>query len=284
MNKNKIFGIFILFALLITCIGVSFASSDFDAQHVVGAPVDDDVIDDDFDDDYPGDDDDDYSDDDSDDEDLDDDEDDWDDDWDDDDYWYGEDDKEWDDYYLYDGYLYPDDAYWGNYTQEYYYDNLDWMGYCEEDYDAGDFNETGNGTYYKVKLLKTYRLAYTCSYSSKLAANYAGGAMNIPETSDDSDDTVSSCDSDSKPDKRYDACPVTAPVVAKTAKAYPKQESEILNTIDAGEITDDFAPADSKNTSKPIKTVTKVVSEPADEDFNIFALLAALLVSLIVLI
>ena len=34
MNKTKIFGIFILFVLLITCAGVAFASSDVDNSHI----------------------------------------------------------------------------------------------------------------------------------------------------------------------------------------------------------------------------------------------------------
>ena len=65
MNKNKIFAIFILFALLITCTGVAFASSDigdsdmnqistddgdFDDLGIDDSDIDDDLDDDDLDD------------------------------------------------------------------------------------------------------------------------------------------------------------------------------------------------------------------------------------------
>ena len=58
MNRNKILGIFILFALLITCIGVSFASNDFDDSYIDDNAMDYDIIDDmDIDDSYIDDDD-----------------------------------------------------------------------------------------------------------------------------------------------------------------------------------------------------------------------------------
>lgn len=53
MNKNKILGFLILFALLVTCIGVSFASDDFDDSYIDNDILDENNIDDiDMDDTY----------------------------------------------------------------------------------------------------------------------------------------------------------------------------------------------------------------------------------------
>ena len=129
MNKNRIFAIFILFALLITCAGVSFASSDID-DYSMTDDFDDNSIDDDLE----------ISDDDLDDED-------WEDYDDEDDL----DDEDWEDW---------DDEDW-----LYYYDNLDFLengGYYPADYPY-DGNDT-NGTW---KHYYVYKCGYATSSSYK---------------------------------------------------------------------------------------------------------------------
>ena len=125
LNTKKIFAIFLLFAVLITCAGVSFASSDFDDSNIdnIGSTFID--LDDDSDLDLDDDSDDDL-DDDWDDEDYDDSDDDLDDDWEDD--WDDEDYDDWDDDW--DDEDYSNFGYWVDYNwQDWKYDNLD-----DEDY------------------------------------------------------------------------------------------------------------------------------------------------------
>ena len=130
MNKNRIFAFFILIALLLTCVGVSFASNDFDGSYVNDASVDDSLDIDDSDlEDLMVDDDSDIDDDDyMDDEDIDDDSDDEyldDEDWDEDsDDEYLDDDDSDDDYL--------DDEDWDEDSDDDYLDDEDWD---DEDWD-----------------------------------------------------------------------------------------------------------------------------------------------------
>ena len=195
MNKNKIFAIFILFGILITCAGVSFASSDLDTSYMDYSDMDDyidedlddglddedddlnddwyddldddseeDLDDDDWDDDTDDDSDDDWDDDDWDDDfddDWDDDDwdDDFDDDWDDDDW----DDDDWDDDFDYD---------WDESDfQFYYYDDLDFA-----DYEIGNITKY-NSTYGYLTYLKNAsfpnnatRYKYMVYYAKALGA------------------------------------------------------------------------------------------------------------------
>ena len=190
LNKNKIFAIFILFALLITCAGVSFASSDFDDSlddsdfdDYLDEDLDDDLydesddlyddlydeseddLDDDSEDDWDDEDLDDDSDEDWDDEDLDDE--DWDDDsdedWDDED-WDDDSDEDWDDedwdddedWYLDDEDWEDWDEDWNygyiDWYEDFYYDNLDWEEWYMEN--NTNYNYTLVNSTYPIKLLK----------------------------------------------------------------------------------------------------------------------------------
>ena len=136
MNKNRIFAFFILLALLLTCVGVSFASNDFDGSYVNDASVDDSLDIDDSDlEDLMVDDDSDIDDDDyMDDEDIDDDSDDEyldDEDWDEDsDDEYLDDDDSDDDYL--------DDEDWDEDSDDEYLDDEDWD---DEDWDEDSDDE-----------------------------------------------------------------------------------------------------------------------------------------------
>ncbi|WP_298523611.1 hypothetical protein [uncultured Methanobrevibacter sp.] len=191
---KKIFTILIIFAVLITCAGVSFASSDFDDSFIEDSDIDDydlsDDLDDELIDDSDDESDDDLSDEDLDDEDWDDDlddedldDEDWDDDLDDEDL----DDEDWDDDFDdedlddedWDDYDYPNGDDW-----EYYYDDLDWSEweYYYDDLDfIDDFNESdGNRTFLKKIYLYAnspkYLMAYTTNSKAfgftQDAANY----------------------------------------------------------------------------------------------------------------
>ena len=71
-----------------------------------------------------------------------------------------------------------------------------------------------------------------------------------------------------------------------TASVDSNKITKITKTIEFGDLNDYSSPVDSKNTSeeKAISNQTIVVKSGDEVDLNIFALIAALLVSLLVLI
>ena len=289
MNKNRLFAFFILIALLITCVGVSFASDDFDNSFIEDSSIDDDFEIDDSDlDDLAFDDSDDDSDEDYevDDEDYLDDED-WED-YDDEDYL---DDEDWEDYddedYLddedwedYDDEDYWDDEDWEDYDDEDYLDDFDWEGYVYDDVDwfeEGNFTEGGKVYIYKTLAYKTGK-AVECAY---LASNSFSDEMSIPEK--DYSTSAGSCsDDENNADSSVDS-------YTPTTKS--KNSNSISKTIDLGDIKETITPINSfstdnsKNTSEKntLNNQTENVVQTSD-DLGIFAVLALLLVSLLVII
>ncbi|WP_458403808.1 hypothetical protein [Methanobrevibacter sp.] len=184
MNKNKLLGIFILFVLLITCAGVSFAADSLDDSYIDEFDMDDEYIEEDLDEDSYWDEDlDDESlgddsdwDEDLDDEDWDEDSDDWEDDWDDEDWDEDSDDWEddWDEDFNYwdDEYLYDDPDFktgnltynYGNFTRHIYY--LAKSGFSFKSNSSDDDNESyeNETEYYFAMTLPA--IAYNCAGSA----------------------------------------------------------------------------------------------------------------------
>lgn len=173
MNKNRILAVLILFALLITCAGVSFASSDLDDLNIDDSDIDD-YLDEELDDDLSDDSNDeldDESEDDLDDEDYLDDEDESDDDYEDDfdDEDYLDDDEEYDD---------EDD---------------DWD---YDDWDDDDFywdfdNETGFNDSKTFFLATCMPIAMNCNENAIQYANAYSASDIIDNTNLEDDSTVS---------------------------------------------------------------------------------------------
>ena len=207
MNKNKIFGIFILIALLITCVGVSFASNDFDNSHLdvsddVGddSIVDSDISYEDYDDDSDSDNEDweDYDDeDDSDEEDLDDDSDSDDEDWED---YDDEDDsdeedfdddsdsdeEDWEDYddeddsdeEDFDDEDDSDDRDWDDLDDD-FLDDEDYDDLIMDDEDWGDFLDDENWGNYSSKIYNNSLIKkWNHTYYQKNVACYDGAHVN----------------------------------------------------------------------------------------------------------
>lgn len=166
MNKNKILGIFILLALLITCVGVSFASNDFDQTFVDDNSIDDLEIDDsDLDDSFI--DDEDYDDE----SDLDDED------------WEDLDDEDWDDDL--------DDEDWN-------YEDGDIDEYDDIDYiDEGNFTEDGKVYFYRVVAYKNGK-ALGCAYMASNSDDF--DTDNSPENKTDSSAAGSKNNEDSSKD------------------------------------------------------------------------------------
>ena len=269
MNKNKIFAIFILFALLITCTGVAFASSDigdsdmnqistddgdFDDLGIDDSDIDDDLDDDDLDDEDDSDDEDweDY-DNDWDDEDDSDDEDweDYDDDWDDED---DSDDEDWEDY---------DD----DWDDEDDLDDEDWEDY---DYDDSDFDKEGfiakYGTgYYFDKVFYT-----TTSKAVGAYANHFDGISLSDAESDEDYGEESSSAPASNPDNAISDIPNSNP---------------IQKSISIFDLKDDIFGSGESNTSTTNDTIAGELNimEPVKEN-SLFAIFAAIIVCLLILI
>ena len=284
MNKNRILGIFILIALLITCIGVSYASDISDDSSISELSIDlsDDYVivddfnldddsndadyDSDYDDDYDSDDadyDSDYDDDDLDDEDWDDydddeslDDEDWedydDDDFWDDEYWYDYDDDD-DDWYIAYGYL-PDD--------EYYYDT--------DMYGDEDGNFTSNAKmYYKV---------LACNKCTDAGWDSNTQASDYNDSEDNSEDSYYENETASSLYEVYLGDSIGIPLTLNA------NDNSVAEHIDLPDVGENVASYDS-NTSeeKDVANVT-VVADSQSDDLGIFALLALLLVSLVILV
>ena len=263
------FGIFILFALLIACIGVTYASSDFDDSSIdvvsasqgdiddVGfSDIDDDQDDSDMDDDYfdddsdsdiddDSDDDDDWDDFDDDDDDFWDDDDDWDDYGDDDDFW--DDDDDWDDYG-------DDDDFWDDYEND-----------GEYDFKVVDFNSVGMHVY------KT-----TCKGNAATGCAYENSSDDC-ETNDDNQDSFNlSTASSSGPNY-----PVVGVDLSQTLDLNQDSVSKTINSVVANE---DFTPDESNTSVEDSMNDTNVVDSTNNDNLSIFAILALLLVTLAVII
>ena len=238
MNKNRIFAIFILIALLISCVGVSFASDDFDDSNVGGDYLSQDDIDD-VDDD------------------SDDDSDDSDDDWED-----SEDDDSWDD----------DD--WEDYDDDDSWDDDSW-----DEFDEGNELVYSNGNYYPHLVHKT---AYA---TGSAYAKQANGCGNDSYDDQDVENETSSYENSTEvylygsinldaylPESDYDSS-----LPASTG------QNSVAKTLNFPDMPEDSLSSDS-NTSVENNVSSETAVVDANDNLGIFALLALLLVSILVII
>ena len=280
LNNKKIFSIFILFTLLITCIGVASASdfsSDMDLSDIDDGDyiaIDDDLDDgSDFDDDSDMDDDSDfeddfddeseYEDDDSDyeeynsdyDEDWDDDDSDYDEDWDDEDW---DDDSDWEEE-LEDGSIWKEyHTYAGNYIK--------YKGRCYE----YTYNYTDeNGTVHYKSYLK---------YSSYNKNNETNGTEDENETYFYFYALGAMCSGCQAPDIE-EKTSSTFSIPSENHKAYAAS-NDIVKKVDS---LDEFK--DTLNmTNEKIDNVKHITLNKNSSDFSLLSLLFALLLSLIFII
>jgi len=291
MNKNKIFGIFILFALLITCIGVSFASNDFDDSYIDENIIDDDIVDD-IDDSYVDDDsdiyndedsyvddedsdddsyvdDEDYLDEDSDDDSYVDDEDYLDEDYDDED---GLDDEDWEDYDDEDD---LDDEDWEDYDDEDDLDDEDW-----EDYDGDGLDHWVYETAYEKTGNYTVNRTLYYHYVTSKAFHVCGSAFmpSAPDCPNDNKKTAYKDTASAGNGYNYDDSYLDAYVLPNTGIG----QNSVVKSIDIDDLDNKQASDDSGNTSK--ENVAVQTADANENDYNIFAILALLLVTLIVII
>ena len=277
MNKKRIFGIFILFALLITCIGVSFASNDFDASHIKDVSSDAiEIGESDLDDQYIGDGDSDAIDD----SDFNDDEywddyelidEDWDDedweDWDDEDYdlddedWDDEDWEDWDDedYDL-------DDEDWDD--EDFDDDEVDW-------FEEGNFTEDGKVYYYNIIAYKTGK-AIGCAYMASNSADSSSSGDENSGNEKSQDDASSSKAPDTTKDtqKRSGDAPIL------TAS---ENHNSLVKSIDLSNLKESMA-SNNSNTSEKINITDETAGDSSENGLGIFALLAIILLSILVII
>ena len=291
MNKNRIFAFFILIALLLTCVGVSFASNDFDGSYVNDASFDDsldiddsdledlmvdddsDIDDDDYmdDEDIDDDSDDEYLDDedwdeDSDDEYLDDedsdddylDDEDWDEDSD-DDYL---DDEDWDDDFI----DFEDDEYW--------YDDLDWNDNWTEE---GNFTEDGVIYHYHILAYKTGK-AIGCAFAA------SNDQTEKTTAKDSSDESIPDSEDNDKASQEVSSNAIAGENTA-IEDSSSNNHNSVLKSIDLGNLKDSVANTDTQNTSK-VNKINNETAVPAanNSEYGLFALLLSLLVSLVVII
>ena len=300
MNKNKIFAIFILFAVLITCAGVSFASSDLDTSYMDDSDMDDsdmddyldeeldDGLDDEDDDDWYDDTDDDLDDDsdeDLDDEDWDDDlDDDSDDDWDDDDWdddfdddW---DDDDWDDDFDYD---------WDESDFQFYYcDDLDFA-----DYEIGNITKY-NSTYGYLTYLKNAsfpnnatRYKYMVYYAKALGAYHNASDNEQEDYNDTESDNATyeylyGCIMPKVLSENYAASSTYSIDVSKSIDL--SKTLEFPKSIDLSDLKDTLS-ADQSQTNKTDKNdIEQVDIQYYSENNGFIALLALFILCLLAII
>lgn len=257
MKKCRIFAFFILLALLLTCVGVSFASDDFNNSFIADTSIDEDIEIDDSDlndEDY-----------------LDDE------DWDSDDYL---DDEDWDDEYLDDEDLddeeylddedwdeedlddeeYPDDEDWDEEDwddEEYPDDEIDWM-------EEGNFTEDGKVYYYQLISYKSGK-AIGCAFM-------ASNAPSAPFSESEDKDMANSNDDNNSSDE-------ISPVSGS------KNHYGILKSADLNSLKDSIPTNDTQNTSISNKINNETsITQTNENDVGILALLAALLLSIVVFV
>ena len=252
--NRKIFAIFIIFAVLITCAGVSFASSDFDDTFIEDSDIDDYDLSDDLDDELSDDSDDEF--DDIDDDDLDDE--DWDDDYDDEDL----DDEDWD-YEAID---------WENW--EYYYDDLDFID---------DYNETdGNGSLIK----KAYLYKNASKYIMYTTSKTSGAAFGAG-----SDYNQKDCDNATGYEDEKIVYYVTLPApfidsaIEEVKGVNESPTASVSKSIDLGNIKEDLSIGES-DTNKTNKSLNIIDINVASEEFDggILAILALIIICMIAII
>ena len=315
MNKNRIFAFFILIALLLTCVGVSFASNDFDGSYVNDASFDDsldiddsdledlmvdddsDIDDDDYmdDEDIDDDSDDEYLDDedwdeDSDDEYLDDedsdddylDDEDWDEDSD-DDYL---DDEDWDDEDW-------DDEDWDEDSDDEYLDDEDWdddfIDFEDDEYwyddldwndnwtEEGNFTEDGVIYHYHILAYKTGK-AIGCAFAA------SNDQTEKTTAKDSSDESIPDSEDNDKASQEVSSNAIAGENTA-IEDSSSNNHNSVLKSIDLGNLKDSVANTDTQNTSK-VNKINNETAVPAanNSEYGLFALLLSLLVSLVVII
>ncbi len=288
MNKNKIFGIFILFAILITCVGVSFASNDFNDTNVGIEPLDDEFnniasddcsyvddgdLDDDVWEDYDNDENlddvkcddvvlyDSYVD-----EDLDDGV------WEDYDDEDNLDDVKCDDVVLYDSYVDEDldDGVWEDYDDEDNLDDEDWEDSDEEfnieNEDNSNFTEKGTLDYYlnKYDSEKAMEYRYMAPNSGYLSENNEYDSYKNTKSATDHDankgDFSSNVDRPTDMDNHYST----------------------VKSIDFANLKNNEVSDNDSNTSYKNKITNEpTIADSNNTDLNIFAILS-MIISLII--
>ena len=255
MNKNKIFGIFILFAILITCVGVSFASNDFNDTNVGIEPLDDEfnniasddcsyVDDGDLDDDV----------------------------WEDYDNDENLDDVKCDDVVLYDSYVDEDldDGVWEDYDDEDNLDDEDWEDSDEEfnieNEDNSNFTEKGTLDYYlnKYDSEKAMEYRYMAPNSGYLSENNEYDSYKNTKSATDHDankgDFSSNVDRPTDMDNHYST----------------------VKSIDFANLKNNEVSDNDSNTSYKNKITNEpTIADSNNTDLNIFAILS-MIISLII--
>jgi len=263
MSKNRLFAIFILFALLILSAGVSFASDDVDStiNEIDDMSIDgyDDIS---YDIDENNLDDADYDDDD----DLDDE--DWEDYDDEDDL----DDEDWEDYDDEDD---LDDEDWEDYDDEDDLDDEDW-----EDYDGDGLDHWVYETAYEKTGNYTVNRTLYYHYVTSKAFHVCGSAFmpSAPDCPNDNKKTAYKDTASAGNGYNYDDSYLDAYVLPNTGIG----QNSVVKSIDIDDLDNKQASDDSGNTSK--ENVAVQTADANENDYNIFAILALLLVTLIVII
>ena len=250
MNKNKILGFLILFALLVTCIGVSFASDDFDDSYIDNDILDENNIDDiDMDDTYIDDD-----------SDFDEENENWDDydeeDWDDMDDTYIDDDSDFDE----------EDEDWDDYDEE------DWFEDSQSDIaheEKGTFTENGTVYYFHYITYKSGK-AIGCCYS---ASN---------DVSNEDDRKIAHKNTSSASDNNYNNDESYSNANALTYNNI--NHDSIVKSIDISAVAENSLSEDSGNTIVKNKLTNETNEAKNNDNYGIFTLLALLIISLIVFI